>query len=519
MTTKKLTILQVGEKNWEEELPLSDTFEWLHISASAISEFVAEEKAALKLAKKKKKKARKLSALLLTDQDYPEEIADLSALFEVYEVFYPQDFCPQNAWTQAFLRQKMAQRFDDSQREELLHKFEKGLFVGQYGAKLPVVDLQISEHFTGNVSWQGHAYVHLDGNYGADKRLIATFPYNVPAQKASFLELQIEHIKDATCEIQVLASLIPGGATDYISQEWLFEGDELAKPLVIDADQDGTLNVSILASGHGKLSIGPLHYRWGRNGLGQFILGGERYADQKMQEFMYYFDPVDFKPPLCVYFSGFRTAEGFEGFWMMKSLKTPFMLICDPRLQGGSFYLGSPEYEQKIVDVIQEKLDFLGFSSDQLILSGLSMGTFGATYHGAKLQPHAIIIGKPVLNLGTVAQRERITRPGGFPTSLDVQQQFLGDLSQASSEALDNRFWERFRQADFSHTKFAVAYMKDDDYDGTGFQDMLSSLGENQRNIIGRGWSGRHGDAVTEVPMWFMTQYHNILKNDFGRIL
>lgn len=32
---------------------------------------------------------------------------------------------------------------------------------------------------------------------------------------------------------------------------------------------------------------------------------------------------------------------------MMNKMNAPFMLISDPRLEGGAFYLGSEEYEQK----------------------------------------------------------------------------------------------------------------------------------------------------------------------------
>ncbi len=33
------------------------------------------------------------------------------------------------------------------------------------------------------------------------------------------------------------------------------------------------------------------------------------------------------KPPLNVYFSGYRTAEGFEGYYMMKRMNAPFFMI------------------------------------------------------------------------------------------------------------------------------------------------------------------------------------------------
>ena len=60
-------------------------------------------------------------------------------------------------------------------------------------------------------------------------------------------------------------------------------------------------------------------------------------------------------------FSGYRTAEGFEGYFMMKRMNAPFILIADPRIEGGAFYLGSENYEQAIRKVIQNALDYLGF--------------------------------------------------------------------------------------------------------------------------------------------------------------
>ena len=99
------------------------------------------------------------------------------------------------------------------------------------------------------------------------------------------------------------------------------------------------------------------------------------------------------KPPLNVYFSGYKTQEGFEGFNMMRKMGAPFLLVAESRLEGGAFYLGDDEYEKFITTGIQDCLNQLGFDRSQLILSGLSMGTFGALYNGCKLQPHAIIIG------------------------------------------------------------------------------------------------------------------------------
>ena len=97
---------------------------------------------------------------------------------------------------------------------------------------------------------------------------------------------------------------------------------------------------------------------------------------------------------------------------MMKTLGCPFLLFSDPRLEGGAFYLGSDELEGKLKATIQYYLDYLGLTSKELILSGLSMGTFPSLYYGAAFEPHAVILGKPLANLGTIARRGRLDAPG-----------------------------------------------------------------------------------------------------------
>ncbi|HGD0618333.1 TPA: accessory Sec system protein Asp2 [Streptococcus agalactiae] len=516
MSKIKLTILQVGEENWATKENIPNNMEWLFIKPDQISDFVTTENNYLTSSKLLQKLPRKISALLLTEQTYGPELSSLSSFFEVYEVFYPKDKHATGI-TEEFLRSKMAQRYDSSSPDQLIRQFYKGLFIGQYGEKLQVSQIQIRNDFEGVVNYQGNNYLELEGQFGENYSFLLNFAYNIPFSSDFYNELFLEHIIEGDIDIRLVISLIVDGSVDDIAKEWYFEKEDLNQLISLESDISGSLAVKLFAKGKGIVKLGPLHRRNGRGGLGTFLLGGERHIDAIGHEFMTYFDPVDFKPPLTVYFSGFRSAEGFEGFWMMKSMKTLFMLICDPRLQGGAFYIGSKEYEQKIVDAIQEKLAFLNFSSDQLILSGLSMGTYGATYHGAKLNPHAIIIGKPIFNLGTVAQRERLERPDGFATSLDIQLLNQGDLTSSSSEKLNNYFWKSIEEGDFSNTTFALAYMKNDDYDATAFSDLLQYFRGKKHKILGRGWDGRHGDCSAEVGAWFTSQYRRMLSNDFGR--
>ena len=65
-------------------------------------------------------------------------------------------------------------------------------------------------------------------------------------------------------------------------------------------------------------------------------------------------------------------------------------LFGPPRLEGGAFYLGTGELEDSIQATIQHYLDYLGLDRSDLILSGLSMGTFPALYYGAYFEPKGL---------------------------------------------------------------------------------------------------------------------------------
>ena len=61
------------------------------------------------------------------------------------------------------------------------------------------------------------------------------------------------------------------------------------------------VSVSLKAKGKGKLCIGAIHKRWSRLEMGQFILGGQRFTDEKRDEFIHYFNPGDMKPrSMCI---------------------------------------------------------------------------------------------------------------------------------------------------------------------------------------------------------------------------
>ncbi|MTV96738.1 accessory Sec system protein Asp2, partial [Streptococcus pneumoniae] len=231
----------------------------------------------------------------------------------------------------------------------------------------------------------------------------------------------------------------------------------------------------------------------------------------------YFFHPGDFKPPLTVYFAGYRPAEGFEGYFMMKTLGCPFILFSDPRLEGGAFYLGTDELEGKVKDTITHYLDYLGFDHKDLILSGLSMGTFPALYYGASFEPHAIIVGKPLANLGTIASRGRLDAPGVSNLAFDCLIHHTGGTSSQDMTELDQRFWKIFKQANFSKTTFGLSYMKDEEMDPQAYEQLVSYLCNTGAKILSKGTAGRHNDDTDTNISWFLHFYRMVLETGFGR--
>ena len=504
----KLKILQIGAVNWSQELDLPDNLDWYY--------FVPESGLALKKVMEMDKILR-FSAVLVDDLSYVPDLYFLADRLTPHTLFYDSRQASTDRHLAYFLLRHCAQPADFSDKADLVRLLSKALFRGQYGDKMTPIDMVVNPNFQGQISFNGYENLELIGSYGEDFRPLVSWKYNVVASKANPVELWLEYEKDLSCEIRLRVHNIQEGSTSDIVKEAVFSEEDMAEALVLDNDFTSYLGITLEAKGYGQLKLGALHQRLTRYQFGKYVLGGRILKDRKRQEINYFFSPGDFKPPLAVYFSGYRRAEGFEGYGMMNGLGTPFLLFSDPRLDGGLFYLGSEELESGIRQIIQDHLDLLGFSDSDLILSGMSMGTYGAMYYGADFSPRAIILSKPLTNLGTIAGRGRLLLPKVFPTALDVLHHHTGGKNPADIEALNQRFWEKFRRADFSQTTFGIAYMKEEDYDPTAYQDLLLALSDSHAKVISKGISGRHNDDSSMAIAWFMNYYKMILEEGFGR--
>ena len=495
----KISVLQVGNEDLSLQLHIPDYVEWNNIN---------DLKEAIE---------RGYDVCVLNRCVNEKEARILLKKIRAYTLFLLDDV-QVDQWTTWICTSRRARVLDIQTLQEFINEDIHLFYSYTYGEKYDPHSLSISQSFKGSVFWDGFSGVELEGDYGNDFYQVAYWRGNIPVFKDQSIDFWLEYEKDDSVSIQLKIEQFQSGSLSTLQNRWIFSEEDLESVVSItNKKMDGPVFVSLLAKGKGKLKIVGLHDRHSRKEYGSFLPGGIRKVTSKREEVFMYFDPGDMKPPLNVYFSGYKTQEGFEGFYMMRSMEAPFLLISESRLEGGGFYLGDKEYENLIVSGIQDCLNQLGFDRSQLILSGLSMGTFGALYNGCKLRPHAILLGKPLASLGDIACNERISRPGGFPTSLDVLSKNCGDMSEQSMDVLNHRFWDLFDQTDWSQTKFIISYMLEDDYDMTAYDRLISHIDDVGVQVIGKGIHGRHNDDTYSIVAWFKNQYEGILKSDFGR--
>ena len=508
--SKDYKILQIGIDNWAHHYDIPKNMDWYYFcpnSPLALRKMMEMDS------------ITKFHAILIEDGQYIRDLLPFVHHIEPYTLLYSQDFQTTDLGILDCLKKRCAQAIDFSDPQQLVNDLSTSLFGGGYGDKLFPSTIQIRSSFRGTISYQGLDYVSLEGDFGDDFQQFAYWPDNFIVYKNLPIELWLEFEKQGNCEFRFVIRKIWSGGVDNFFEEEVYSEVDLQKAIVVDSkEEDFFITVSVEARGRGSLKLGNVHQRWSRKQFGKFFLGGNILHDKIRDEINYFFHPGDFKPPLAVYFAGYRPAEGFEGYRMMKNLGCPFLLFSDPRLEGGAFYLGSEELEEKIKDTIRYYLQYLGLTHKDLILSGLSMGTFPALYYGAFFEPKAVIVGKPLANLGTIARRGRLDAPGVFNTSFDVLKHQTGGVSYQHMDDLDRRFWNVFKKADFTQTTFGLSYMKDEDMDSRAYDQLVEHLCYTGAKILSKGTSGRHNDDTATNVAWFLHFYRMILESDFGRL-
>lgn len=460
----------------------------------------------------------KLFDIVIADRNLKEdELEDVLKHSQVHRVFYTEKVTAR-VNIQRFKTSYCAKTINSGSINDFLFYNGKYFYRKPYGEKYELKNLTVSRNFKGKVTGNGNNGLTLEGNFSDNLSQVLFFRNNIPVNKGQEIDFWLEYSKTGNVEISFeITAFLSGSISTVVDRTECSEG--LLRDVVTYGGFDSPVNIfiSIKAKGEGTLTFIALHDRFSRGNNGSFLIGGERYVTQKREEVFAYFEPGDLKPPLNIYFSGYKTKEGFEGYNLMKNLGSPFLLIAETRLEGGAFYIGDEEYESIILKVIKDHMNILGFEGKDVLISGLSMGSFGALYYACDFAPHAVLLGKPLASIGDVALNERRFRPGGFPTSLDVIKKNSAYFTGNIIEAINEKLWKKYEKADWSGTKFVVAYMIEDDYDSTAYGSMISRIKSSGAAIYGKGIHGRHNDNTSGIINWFLGQFVDIMRDEFGR--
>lgn len=497
-----MRVLQIGRDDWSASSRLPAGVDWVFVHVDEESGFDAD-------------------LIGRADVTIVDALCPLDRLEAVEELITPYTLVVARFLKVAFggsfdgfFARKAAAFRDVTDRGTVIAELPRKFFERQFGQKLEIRKLMVSPFHAGDASFEGNAFLATTVT-SPDFRQLVAWKENIPYENERPLELWPEFTRDEGCELRFVVQLIKSGTADVIAYQKSYSEDDLSEPVVFSHPTSGYLSCSIFARGEGLVRIGPIHYRHSRLGAGHFLPGGRRIVDSRREELFYYFHPGNLKPPLTIYFAGYRPAEGFEGYYMMAGLGHPFLLITDPRLEGGRFYLGSDELEGKLRQVIGEHIAYLGLGEEDVIFSGLSMGSFGALYYGSQFSAHAIIAGKPIIDLGHVAERGRLVRPRDFFTIFDIVNFWNKpepDGGPGSADAFTRRLIERWNgDPGFGNTKVLMSYMEQDDYDGEAYYTLLNSQTGKPTTVIARGYQGRHNDDSASIVTWFVNQYRRVI--------
>jgi accessory secretory protein Asp2 len=498
-----MRVLQIGREDWSAASRLPKGVDWAFVAADDDFGF----------------DAALIGRVDVTVIDAPCELHRLEAieaLIRPYTLVVARDLeASLDEGHRRFLARKGAVFEELANRQRVVDELPRTYFSRPFGQKLEIRKAMVSPFHTAGAWFEGNAYLATEIDHDGDFRQLVMWKENISYESDRALELWPEFVLDPGCEIEFAVQLITSGTSDVIAFQKRYSQAELAEPIVFAEPTSGYLSCSIFARGSGVVKVGPIHYRHSRLGAGQFLPGGRRIVDSRREELFYYFHPGNLEPPLNIYFSGYRPAEGFEGYFMMEGLGHPFLLVTDPRLEGGRFYLGSAELEGGLVRVIREHIEDLGFRERDVIFSGLSMGSFGALYYGSQFDALAIIAGKPIVDLGYVAERGRLVRPNEFFTIFDIVNFWNGadradgaPTVDAFTAALVDR-WSG--DPGFGDTSILLSYMEQDDYDDEAYFTLLRSQTGKPTTVIARGYQGRHNDDSASIVAWFANQYKRVI--------
>ncbi len=430
---------------------------------------------------------------------------------EPYRVLYTNRILRNDAAMDRYLTLKAASFMDPVHVEDVISDVRYRYYRKNKGTRLLPEDMENNDP-TVEMTCIGDVEVRLRGDYGDFYKPVITLRRNPFLSAGDIWEFWPEYSLDEGVDIYFRIRLYAADTPDELLQEWVFQGPQLQSTMyLMNGNGDGNLSVTCFLRGKGTAHLGTIHLRRSRVGSGYFLPGGQRIWMHNREELFYQVVPGQHHGPLLVYFGGYNVEEGFHGYEALLEMGCPTLLLSDPRLKGGCFYLGNEEYESTVLALIRDIQDQFGLPHEQVVFAGQSMGAYAALYYAAQIRPGALVLGRPIANLGSAAALTRTIRPGVFRNAQDVLLKIQGAAGPSYEKDLDQRLWTILDQSDLTDTEVAVCYMEQDDYDPTAFTNLREHLEKRGAWVFGKGMVGRHDDRAEAVTFWMNGQLKRLV--------
>lgn len=378
-----------------------------------------------------------------------------------------------------------------------------------YGGKITVNEFKVNENRRMNCTYHGNAYIHANFLEKMTEQQLGFFKYSLFFEKGKIIEFYPKFLKDETINLSYNITVIDKNNGKVLTNI-MKTAETFVNGITLSFRTDAYVSISVMFKGTGSLRLGNIYYRTARSKYGCFMIGAKCLKNSSGGEIYTYFNPGNWEPPLNIYFSGYRKAGGFEGKRMMDNLKNPYLLVADQRLEGGAFYMDKYGLENSVREEIKNAKNILDFKDEQLIFSGLSMGSYGALYYAADFSPKAIILGKPLVSLEGIRKNLLETRPDEFHTIADLADY----LDFPSLIEIDNQFSNKVNSSDWRNTQLYYSFMENDDYDSIAHNYLYDTFIKKVYNLGYKGFIGRHNDQSSAVTTWFLDRF-SMVKSHF----
>ncbi|WEV71432.1 accessory Sec system protein Asp2 [Lactobacillus sp. ESL0785] len=420
------------------------------------------------------------------------------------------------AESQAILDFRGEFRLDFGQNlTQLQHDINLYFFGQNIGYQVLPLEIYLPQPILECAKIMGNTYYEINYDFGTTWQNIGHLRHSVFLPQGMKEDIEVECQRSANVHFKVEVQCFSIQKQSCIKKWVMSDHDFHQKHLLVgDLGEASYFQVTFYAYGSGQLKLGTIHMHRALGPYGKIALGAKGICDRQGLggEVNYLFNAGNLKPPLLVVFAGFNTASVFEGNGLVQKVGSPSLLVTDSRLYGGAFYIGSAEFEQQVGQIIIHYLHQLGFTRQDLVLTGISMGAYAALYYGAQLGAGSIVAAKIIANLGVVAANSKIKRPEGFDDINDIILAEYGGIDAATLAKVNQKMWLQFARADLSQTDFTLGYMEEEDYDDTGYQSVRNFLQKKypQAHVLSKGFWGRHNDNA-EISSWFIQQVMDLI--------